>query len=724
MSIKKFGDYINIYKSFASELKDAIEDENYKANGGKLFFAVDFSEIFAYILPAGSYKNFFMFDHGIGDGMDEIDAQALHQLLLKHIFFESTDWLLLLPPYVLELQTFIQKMQTDALDELMQIAADFLEEVGSRLYLELLEDSPVGKILKKYDIEDYKSLTRAEENQIVGFIQRYGHILALSDGIFTNHSALTRLREFIKQGRFKTLQAFTQENHLPSSFTQSDIYPRWNVELINKRGEERSAAAKLDAVAIDIIGQINQEFQQRDEKNRLLIFTRSYHMREIFREEFERGEWDKFGQYPLLRHPRVQSVLSILASVKTLCKGITQIAEEQLTPVNAFLEAVPQDVLEDDPIPENFLPMVRQIQAKWEQTQALVLSHRRADQGNGGQGAYVEQARNIFTLLRSENIQQRITDRLEILLQDIDFMYDFLALDLQQENPSPAVCFMPYSLRFSSREARKLVEPFVTGQEYKFQQIVRALLFAFSDKTGEQSSYEMRLAASYILALIGRWELADKICDQAISIGIKNRRPQPVHEGNLLRALCKRKLAVDFSAIPKRDWDDIERALAVFPDDPRFVFEKGALLLSINLSCHDSAFPKEGLGLLTDVERNLHLPNDAKLLVEIAAIRMHYLLSTNQIQHSDWWKAEFQKLLQVQTQIEVDETLWPVLILDTLAWAEWALYYEEAKADPVRRDKIIERLKNAMRSQEISTRTRKTVQDHIDAVSQNEKINF
>jgi len=51
--------HIENYKNFADELKNFIDDFKYKGEGGQLRYAIDFSEVFAYILPAKSYKDFF-----------------------------------------------------------------------------------------------------------------------------------------------------------------------------------------------------------------------------------------------------------------------------------------------------------------------------------------------------------------------------------------------------------------------------------------------------------------------------------------------------------------------------------------------------------------------------------------------------------------------------------------------------------------------------------------
>jgi len=725
ISAKALKHRIDAYRKFADELRYAIEDYRYQSKGGKLFFAVDFSEIFAYILPAKSYMQFFLFNQELNDPLEIASAQAFHQLLLKHIFFESKEkLLLLLPPYILELKSFVDDLHHRELDELINIAAQTFRSAG----ILIKEESYYKNILSladKVDSENEKELSQADESIILNFFQEYGHILALADDDYHSTSALAQLRKLLDGDIFETLNEFADRHLKIYSFEQTDIFSRWNNYLSKERGAERSASAKLDASAMDLIGQINQGFQSTGVKSRLLFFTRSYHMHDLFNDEFRIGRWKEYGDYHLLRHPRVYSALSILAESQT--KNALQIAKDQLRAIDTFLNSLPKN-LSGDNFPEDLQVIMDKIQSDWEKLQALVLSKKELPSKEGSKRKS-DDLRKILELVKFENIQRRIVNRLDKLLHEIEFSYDRLAFYLQlpaesnseqlSQKRKPTTQSIPCTLQFSSKAAKKLVDQFGPGKEFEIRDVARALRAGFSKK----QDYEIILAMAYILGTINRWEVAEGFCSYALYLGRENN--EATAEGKFYLAICKRKLGFDL----KPDWffdaqNLLDEAIREVPTEPRYLKEKGLQIILMDLidnASQDKKIPppEEGLKLLDMAEKNLDPKKDIELLVQIWNNRLYYYITKNQIQDIIQFRADLKRLEQIQTEIEPDESLWPSFILDTLAWGEWVLYFDDVKNIPDRKNKITLRLERARDSEEIINAWERLERvNHLDAVLQ------
>lgn len=710
--------YIDNYKNFADELKNFINDFKYKNQGGQLRYAIDFSEMFAYILPAKSYKDFFLINQDRTGPLEIASYQALHQLLLKHLFFETEGKIILLPPYILELQTFIKDLQNNALDNLTEIALRTFDQAET-----VIKDAPyfneILSIIGRVEGNADSPLSFSEEQKIIEFIQKYGHILTLVEEIANQSSPLLQLRKLIQEGNFETLDMFARDYLDNLSIEQTEAYERWNTYLSNARGDERSTSSKLDATAIDLIGQINGYFQERGKNIRLLFFTRSWHMHNFYADEFKNGIWEKLGAYPLLRHPRVNSVLSILAKSQSI--DPVQLAEDELDAIEIFLSSIPETSTVIEHIPNDLINQIYLIDNNWKKAQALVLTSKEVLINVIGNHENLNDARKILNLLGTEDIQKLVVETLDNLLKEIEYSYDLLAFNLQLPSDTTAKSVIrataqaiPCYLRFSSDDAQKLVELFGPGKEYEIRNVIEAFKTGF----GKESSYELVLAMAYILGVLNKWEKALRFCQRAIDLGKKS--DLQLNEGFFFKSICIRKLGLTIKTFLQAQ-ELLNQARETIPNDPRYLNEMGSQILRMNMKYHGNPKikvpkPETGLYFLHLAEKNLDLPSDKALYAQILNNRFYFLINEQPLKNIEGLKEEFKKLTLIQIELEPKEERWPSFIQDTLAWGEWLLFSDEVQQDENRRNGIIRLLELAKDSSEISREERLLRIDHLNQV--------
>ena len=77
-------DYFRVCTLLREDLDQVISDLDFKRQPDhKIYYAVDFSELYEYILPSEAYLDFILFPEAYGDGEEEkIGAQAIQQLIL------------------------------------------------------------------------------------------------------------------------------------------------------------------------------------------------------------------------------------------------------------------------------------------------------------------------------------------------------------------------------------------------------------------------------------------------------------------------------------------------------------------------------------------------------------------------------------------------------------------------------------------------------------------
>ncbi|KJU85183.1 hypothetical protein MBAV_002621, partial [Candidatus Magnetobacterium bavaricum] len=109
------------YIKAAAELRLRFDswkiDQEFKNNGGKIFYAVDTDIVIMFSSPSRTSKYSAVFP-----GDDKQTREILTWALGRFIFFQLTDSLLIIPPHHLELENVLMVIARNALKEIGSIA--------------------------------------------------------------------------------------------------------------------------------------------------------------------------------------------------------------------------------------------------------------------------------------------------------------------------------------------------------------------------------------------------------------------------------------------------------------------------------------------------------------------------------------------------------------------------------------------------------------------------
>lgn len=733
-SITNLEEYKRLSEKLKSEINLAILDYEFKKNG-KLIYAVDFSEIFVYILSARSFEDFIVFPDAFNDESEIADATALQQLVLRYIFFHLTTdpKLVLLSPYVLEFRTFITKLQQKVFEDLVKGTIRIF--AGLDEILEKNLNSEIDAICSK--IEDKgMNITHEENEKLANFVQDYGYIQSFLEGGEGDEHPFSRAKQLRPDKVFVQLKEIFPDL-LPVS---SDIYYRWVSELYDLRhAQERYSSTELDAAAMNLIYEINRKL---DQDTHFILITRSQSMHQLYQKEIDDGLWEECGKYPLLRHPRVFSGTLAIAS-KSNSEDIQDLLDFNET-IDLFLknyETGNKDSLIDR---QELINQIDKIKLAWKRIQktAFPLSSQPINAYENTNLKIVKQARTILHYLRNDkDIKKIVVQNIDRLFYDIDFAHDILGLEMQlplhlqdkeQKRGYSVIRISPLFHRFRVifyTDAGKTIDKLLQKPEIQVEEIIYTFKELF-ERDGsiekQEEDYERNLAMAYLFCLINNWEIAENYCERAIKIG--ERRGISTHEATYFQSVCKRQACElnEKGSITDSEYGEIlklfDKAIAVAKifgigesTIARYWVEKGIsiLLFHKKYGSRDTQLPTilESLRLLGQWDEKLGENIPLKLFVlktEIEYIdkfdkRGIYLL-----------KKKFNLLENLLIQLDNDRLNWPSYVIDIMTWGEWILGKDEYK-DHKKYAQLVKQLKYAA-SKEKSDEVRGEIQRHIDVI--------
>ncbi len=101
-NLKKYSEKLEILRNCLTDLQNDIADIS---SGHRLFYAIDFSELYAYLNP---YTDKLVYGVGLESSNNE-NSYRQHQLALEHLFNTFSETLFILPPYVIEIWSYGKK---------------------------------------------------------------------------------------------------------------------------------------------------------------------------------------------------------------------------------------------------------------------------------------------------------------------------------------------------------------------------------------------------------------------------------------------------------------------------------------------------------------------------------------------------------------------------------------------------------------------------------------
>lgn len=720
-------------------LQQLINDLEYEDKNWSLRYAIDFSELYNYLLPQKATKKTSLFwDDGAVDLIT-----ALQELMLKHLFSLANDNpLILLPTYAVELDAFLERQVLKELEDVIKLTLSIFNDVGKlRLH------PTVQKFLNANE-----PISDAKKTEFISFVQEsFPRILLLIDPLKTPASIRERYNKLIKNNTFTTLYDMGVEVNVDIN---DSIANSWYKILLEKRKLREPAQAAgtsyIDSQSVAIIHRANKLLA--NEKIRLVLVTRSKHMHDVQEENKDL----KSDTGDILRHTRIFNLLYRKAELGR--DKFHKELSDMLTSVDTLLTSVGnlnQNTDRDELLKINKL--ISDIKSKWRATYSLdsILNERERINilpDSPKSTRISNDKEQIIAFLRREDLPALATERLMELtnnLQNQQFSFGMgwawkntdtdskksimkdikVAQRRESQLLRATLQAMPYTLKFYSSDVSLPLASLRNAAKYKLSEIYEIFLKELKQDSNQKEvsvRYEWWLEIAFMFGTLNKWELAELVCKQALSVG-KDSNFMAIHEAYFLLSICCRKNNPEH--LFRRHLEGIELvdyALSIKqpnePEnyiDPRYLKEKGTHILLMHKEFHQQAinskFPlaEQGLDLLFQA-LELCQENDSTLIIQIYNNIIFYYIDSDSISNIEELKEYREKLLDLQQEIEPDEMNWPPFVLDTIAWSKWRLY---KNISPEKCEtKILKRLQKALESKELNAHERSDILNHLHIV--------
>lgn len=678
-------------------LQEMLDDIEFRLRGGEVRYAIDFAEIFSYIVPESRSRFFNVFSYD----MDEQENISLERLILRSLFYEATrnsDATLaphiLLPPYLTELENFTKHLSQQDFDSIIRSAIKAFE-----LEARVLNDDANFRIIfaMKTKDTDYQ-LTEEERIKLNNLVADQDHVFAK---LLSPPSQQTRLeiKRLFEAGVFAGLDTLVKFHFDFDDPLLEQIYDR----LFKLRTNTPQGATRFDAIAMTVVEQANNYLQESNPQVRLCLVSRSYHMRKIYR---ERRYINENRLKPLLRHPRMFNMISIIKN-RQLSDQRDEI-KDRIRKVQGFVMAA-KDALSlsetDDLDMELYDELLRSIRKDWilKESAVAAKSELITPHIDLFASGLSQQARDFIYILKNYNsVKNIVLEQLQSLYTVSDarlntdqallgfafqgsYQNTLSELNIDDKNTNfimlhanPSV--MPYSAEFYSEAARRLITVLSDHKDLGWYNLI---LF-FREVFQGEPEFERWFLMAYILGAMNKWELAESYCKQALLVNRVANVPQ--FEAKLLFALCLRKSKRNFDrhlqALKYINWG-IEERYKYFGNqinDARYLKEKGTHILIMHMYHQANVTvniptDEEGLKLLHQAKE---LCKDDDLYYQIINNILDYeierKLMTGLLHNHDQLKVFYNELVKQQNEIHKHVRDWKPSRLDTIAISKWILF--------------------------------------------------
>ncbi|HEX2061834.1 MAG TPA: hypothetical protein VHK90_13930, partial [Thermoanaerobaculia bacterium] len=245
--------YLRHCRALLHDIDLALRDREDREQGWRFHYAVDFSEIHAFVLPEESHE---------AASQDDVLQEFF---ILSRLFGERG--ILLPEPYAVELSGFFENLATKELSNAATRYIEVLKDVQNVLALPKTE-----RILHRARDVDASALTTAEVEEIFGFFAEFApNLVAFARGF--DLTPFDRLRNLLRNRQFAAL-----EEVVPELFERVDEARQraWFIALTERRKNAHAASTYVDALALEHVQAANEVLRER--KERVLLVSRSSHM--------------------------------------------------------------------------------------------------------------------------------------------------------------------------------------------------------------------------------------------------------------------------------------------------------------------------------------------------------------------------------------------------------------------------------------------------------------
>lgn len=280
------------FERFRHCLTDLQSDIADRQNKQRIFYAVDFSELYSYINQYGDANI-----HSLGVGLDDSDQETSfrqHRLALEHLFNSFSDKLFLLPPYLAEVWGYGKNNQElenhyrnnlagaqEFLTALDETELEFLQNLPSTAELSPVQKEKLLQIVK----DDFETIC----DEATGFLAWQQQAFSLRS-LFKENKVSSALEEILGSEESSLLME-------PTVREESQVFTCFPREVIKRKFYQKL----IDARAIVYLEKINRLLAPRSEK--LLLVTRDSSMRDALVTLDSQKDYNSLKLSDFLRDP-------------------------------------------------------------------------------------------------------------------------------------------------------------------------------------------------------------------------------------------------------------------------------------------------------------------------------------------------------------------------------------------------------------------------------------
>ena len=546
-------------------IDDVLEDDHQRRDGWRLHYAVDFSEIYSFVLPDDS--------HETAPFADGWASEPFRQYVTLSVLFDQ-EGIILPAPYALELRAFGLHVVSNSLAASLKVISDAYEALETAL--QSREAGDIALLARK---SHDRALTTEEIDRVIRFFEENATgLAALARG--AHLEPLYRLRRLVNDQRFVSLENMMG---IPNAVDERAVREHFGaLTRLRHRsgpgGSTREAASYIDALAIEQIFEANRHLAQRRE--RVLLISRSPHLASVVSAAAVHERTPSF-----VRHPRIFSAMYRARDGMTdeFIHNLRQRRES----LSVFIDAATalDERRDSDPALDRVQAMLTDVQSQWSAGESLAVALVEA-----GEDEREQQAATMLGFLRDDAALVRAArDRILEIIEQADRGH--LLMDAELQSPHDLeVCTIPYAAELNSPRLTQRIRELADRSPISVADALSLFNIAAADAV---SHYDFLVGAAISLGTMERWSLAVRYTDLAIAEAVHHNTL--AGEARFFRAVFLRHFAqlkanrdkapdLLHDALDSLEAAAAERGLTEPEADPRHTRERALLATSIGES--------------------------------------------------------------------------------------------------------------------------------------------
>lgn len=738
MKASELRTYVQHCEALRRDLRHVISDHEIDKTW-TTHYAADFAEIYAFTLPYSSNER-----AAIADGWGSDPVRQFY--VLSRLLGQGD--VILLDPYALELRSFFDRLLSRSIME-----DDLLSRPMDRL--KVILTSPKAKEIMDLAVRaENTKLSSDDVKRTLAFFEEHSPLLVtiVQGGAY---KPVDRLKRLLRRRPFRTLRKMMPE--VAELSDESRIRECYRL-IEERRAHSTPVTIYNDALAIEHVMIANKILMTRTPPERVLLISRSPTMMSTVEELHRRDKLQ--GVAPFVRHPRIYSAGYRQPPGEEEVDWLDDLRLRQGS-LDVFLD-ITEDVLSSKAIVEgkdmevenstSLETAIRKIREQWGKVEALATAlEKGVIELEKGAATPAKTAEDLLVFLRDpqKHLYARALSRVREIFYEVQRERELLATRLPGEEPPQSFARIFYPIEFESEILKEQMAKLAGRWSITIEEA--RTLFELPADEG-MSEYERLLATAVSLGAIGQWRVATRFTTFALDVG--EQAHLPLHEGHFFHSLCLRKnsrrgetaavtarrvqTAIDTMMVAmnsRRDWAEKEQKKELQGDDPRYLTEYAAQLLTY-LDAQVSAtrgreemdgFAKKILHSLARARRVTG--SDKKLLTLIHNEHAYLYIVLHIAQRGrrakrDKERAEIDFRRFERALRKLNEALrafspqdWPAVIEDTLVWGDFILHRDSSTTDEKTLNDWIVRLRKITQNPDLSPNEHDTVVTHLQAVS-------